>query len=79
MWKRGEEKTAGRAEKSVRSEVRQKGNNKSEREGLQEDSEASYVVLFRGNNTDEKTGDGVGTGRVEDTQIFILSGEDGQD
>ena len=79
MWKRGEEKTAGKAEKSVRSEVRQKGNNKSEREGLQEDSEASYVVLFGGDSTDEKTGGGAGAGRVEHAQIFIVSGEDGQD
>lgn len=48
--------TAG-LEKNVRNDPRHMGIRKSEREGLQEGSETSYVVRFEGDGTDKKTGE----------------------
>ena len=43
-------------ETSVRSDLRQKNSNKSERKGLKEGSETNDVVWFGDSGTDQKTG-----------------------
>ena len=68
MWKRNEEESADRVEwveKSVRSDLWQKGSSESERKGLQEGSETSNVLWFGSSGTDQKTGGGAEVARLK--------------
>ena len=49
------------------------------RESVQGGSETSNVVRVRDGSTDERTGGGDGSGRVEDVTIFIRSDKNWQD